>query len=598
MNFLYLFESFEFLKKHQRLNKVFKNIEDSEGLSVKEMETIFKGLKSKMSTINNLKISISDISTYPNKEGSGLPSSEDIVDLLAYLDVVERANKWIKLLPSKIRSEVKSKFNEFVELIINFDDYVLYKEFLKKSNRYSGAGDFLNSLRKYINGLSEDVSDIIREIHKTSGADIYFHEKNLVIAIVYNYEASQKLGSSQWCISYSEAQWKSYVNGETVQYFVWDFTREATDPKSKIGITVGRNSVATYAHDNNDSNVLSYVKDLYIEYGSGDGEGYHIGESLSGFDHLDDMMRVKYCILDQRYRKKNPDINIKDVDLNELPEAIVYMDLHEIPREQLLDILVKKPELVKHDNNLYIWLHRGSHLLLKHIWENIDPSLLKEAPMMYYLIIKQSPRLDIFLEISNMVGVYDASEEVRKIFKDSLEERLYVGFDDFKDACERVDFNYINLLQFPKYLKMIDEEVLITYIDNLNGDDRKIYDNLVSKISDRDTKHYLKYLASKDARELNEMDVYVFAASDKFEENEDGSFRKLLNIETLVKIDPKDPNVSSMISMMKMRATLQQTVVYFIKTIPGLMFGGKETIYGSELTEEELDLINKHKTKL
>jgi hypothetical protein len=108
--------------------------------------------------------------------------------------------------------------------------------------------------------MSDSIHDVIDEIDRTEGAKIVHMEPNLIIAWIYKYAASKKLGSSSWCISYSDSYFNSYVTNElNKQYFVWDFNYAQAELKHRIGITVLDSGKIKTAHDKADGYCVSYV---------------------------------------------------------------------------------------------------------------------------------------------------------------------------------------------------------------------------------------------------------------------------------------------------------------------------------------------------
>lgn len=89
-------------------------------------------------------------------------------------------------------------------------------------------------------------------------------------------------------------------------------------------------------------------------------------------------------------------------------------------------------------------------------------------------------------------------------------------------------------------------------------------------------------------------DFYIFLASDKFEETKNGLYKKVLDIENMVKIEPDKESMGAM-QMLNIRAMHQQGVkmyhIWLPKDIREIVSGK-----GSNSIEPWLvDLIDKHK---
>jgi len=92
-----------------------------------------------------------------------------------------------------------------------------------------------------------------------------------------------------------------------------------------------------------------------------------------------------------------------------------------------------------------------------------------------------------------------------------------------------------------------------------------------------------------------ENDCLVFNASYEFIENDQGLFKKQLNIEKLMKVDIYDTTDLQIINMMKMRSRFQQDVeTYFIWVPKGSFDGYIET---NDIPDYILELIDKKKTR-
>ena len=192
---------------------------------------------------------------------------EEIEDILQRVSLVSRANKWSDLAPSKYRSDLKNNLEKFADIIADFDEYEDFrKSFMRKANIYSNAKSFLKGLEKFVSGAKDGFDEIIEKINSVVGAEIETITDKVIVAWIYTKEASVKLGSSQWCISYSGGSnyFNSYVfNNMNKQYFVWDFTEKSTSNRFRVGITLNNEGKPSHAHLKNDSSCLSEIKSFH-----------------------------------------------------------------------------------------------------------------------------------------------------------------------------------------------------------------------------------------------------------------------------------------------------------------------------------------------
>jgi hypothetical protein len=93
-----------------------------------------------------------------------------------------------------------------------------------------------------------------------------------------------------------------------------------------------------------------------------------------------------------------------------------------------------------------------------------------------------------------------------------------------------------------------------------------------------------------------ENDLFAFIAKYEFVENSDGSYRKKLDIENLIKIDLYNESDLSQISMMKIRARVNDKKVYIIWIPKGFL--EEDQYYQRDIPDYLIDLIDKKKTEI
>lgn len=257
MKYMLIFEShsdlngdFSFLRKEPKYLPLFKkllNDKEENRTTLHGLEVLYSQIQTHRNTLKQNKINILDAKTL-----------EDVDDMLSRAMWIEKYNKFTKLLPKYLRTEIRGneelskKFKEY----INEFEYEEYKNiFLTKVVKYKNTDQLFDAMDKYLSGNVEK-RQLVKDINNDPSIRIYSDENDVLVTIVYSKKASCKYGSSQWCISNSRQNyWNSYVPDKNgVQYFIWDFNKKGTDPLSKIGVTIyDKNDYV--AHDKSDYSI-------------------------------------------------------------------------------------------------------------------------------------------------------------------------------------------------------------------------------------------------------------------------------------------------------------------------------------------------------
>jgi len=217
-----------------------------------------KDVYDKLKTINNL-----------DRQIDSFEKMEDLYDYLQSFEIDRKVNQVLKSLPSRTRELVNDELKELIRL--NPDDKIIsaIKDlYSKKGGRYSKDSDSTNLVKDtkdFINNLKGDFNnETIKKKLEGLNVDIVVDTPELLMARIYDYEASKQVGSKHWCISTSESMWNHYVNDFTNQYFVWDFTKDISDKAHMIGTTVSPGGKITSGHWSDDTSIrdLSVLDDL------------------------------------------------------------------------------------------------------------------------------------------------------------------------------------------------------------------------------------------------------------------------------------------------------------------------------------------------
>lgn len=247
-----LFESFKFVG--QNFRDLFQKLED-EGMSEDDAHELWKRIYSARQALRNQQ----------NKPGKTREQQiqtsetlEEVLDVLARAELVSRAIKWHKLVPSKYRKQLKERIEEFADKIADYTDYEDYKDkFLPPiAAALRDVDTFFTLLDNHIKGLSGTLNKIVSEINRTPGIEIETLLKEQIIAWVYHFKAACSLGTSSWCIARDDGYFDSYITNEfRKQYIVWDFRYDTTNKKYLNALTLNNDMSIYHAawKDNRDN---------------------------------------------------------------------------------------------------------------------------------------------------------------------------------------------------------------------------------------------------------------------------------------------------------------------------------------------------------
>jgi hypothetical protein len=137
---------------------------------------------------------------------------------------------------------------------------------MKNSTAYANVDEFFNELRAHIIKSKDTKDKIIEKINSLDEAEIEHIDDDYIIAWIYSVNASRKLGSSNWCISYTNTDMHMYsyvIDHMNKQYFIWDFTEDPNSNYYKVGITLNTNTnKIEHCHLVDDKNCIENVKNF------------------------------------------------------------------------------------------------------------------------------------------------------------------------------------------------------------------------------------------------------------------------------------------------------------------------------------------------
>lgn len=212
--------------------------------------------------------------------------SDKIVKIKDHHDVLKYAKSFVRSYKSLLNEESLEKFKYIKEKTVNRKTI---EESLSKIAAFRSPDDLNEALDKIIDNIALKKEDIINKIEENGlNAEVVFNEGNKLIVKIEDYEASNELGSSQWCISYNEGYYEEYLNYDTYKlaelagdaedactvtddnyydtietymdgnhFFVWNFNKSPDNPESLFAFTMKPNGEITDAHDKNDKSIFS-----------------------------------------------------------------------------------------------------------------------------------------------------------------------------------------------------------------------------------------------------------------------------------------------------------------------------------------------------
>lgn len=284
-------------KKNPHIQKHFIDIwsrEDNASFSEEDVLRIFSKLKIHHNLLKNRKIHATDFSSFEKLEDT----IEDIV----------KDNKVSKLYKSlfsnkyKHLTEIKT-LDALRELVDNGIEKSKIAPYLGKMAAFKHYNEVNSSLLKCLHENTETGINVILKKIKTQKLNVDValcsHENKLLILKINDYKASNALGSSNWCISYSPNYFKHYTLAKqnrgskrtpANQFFVFDFSYDPSHPHSLIGVTVNDKRFI-FAADKRDRSIGSNMHiDAVMELNKAKYyTNYHyltyLQHSLQGEDH-------------------------------------------------------------------------------------------------------------------------------------------------------------------------------------------------------------------------------------------------------------------------------------------------------------------------
>lgn len=192
---------------------------------------------------------------------------EDIDDLATKIIEKNKTKLYAKRFLGSYMKLMDEESHKAFEVIREKDmSPSLIREELSKIALFKKTENLNVALKKIIELDSLSVTKITSNINDNI-LDVDFIEKNKnsLMLIPNDKEASNALGSNRWCISNSDYYFNNYLKkGGNQRYhvFIYDFEREERDPLSKIGITIDENKRITDAFNNINTSIKRNINEI------------------------------------------------------------------------------------------------------------------------------------------------------------------------------------------------------------------------------------------------------------------------------------------------------------------------------------------------
>lgn len=239
---------------------------------------VLKKLKSMIK--NNNRSFVIDFSNYylENKdilksEGFNLieQTTDDLEKIFDGILKIVNEHKLTKYKNSIISNKYKHLYNEkSLELFKRLIDMKVTEKQLqsligKKIAIFKTSTDLNNALQKQIDIFDGFTIDAMIDKLKRNNVKKYTSRNNVLIFEVENYKQSVSLGSSSWCICYSNSLFHEYTKNEGKQYFIYDFSKKSDSMLSMIGLTLNNKGEYVTAHQKDDTHINEEKVEKFIK---------------------------------------------------------------------------------------------------------------------------------------------------------------------------------------------------------------------------------------------------------------------------------------------------------------------------------------------
>tara|TARA_R110000772_G_scaffold2410_4_gene8600 strand:+ start:69023 stop:70891 length:1869 start_codon:yes stop_codon:yes gene_type:complete len=617
---LRLFENHEdlngkwsFLRKEPKYLEFFKKLNDNskvpEDKEIEISKDYYEIIQKHRNTIKQNNIDLFSLNNY-----------EELTDEIADIELIEKFNKFTKLLPNHLRNELrgsKSKSKKFREVLIDFD-YDEYKNiFLKKVSRYKSFESFYDAIKHYLGSNNKSIKELVDEIEESDGIRVFKVSGKMLVAMVFSKEASCKFGSSQWCISGNGGSyWDSYVpNKLGVQYFIWDFSRVGTDMSSwsKIGITIYKDGLVAF--DNTDSPITQLHHAI----------GKNTEKWLLSIDQLSNRDAKEYFRYNlnaipkyiNKYGKLHPVLNdkFKKQVLWENPKKYmeIFSGIDFLTDQEVLDLLDKYPAMINKkmisnrlpSEKVIDYIIKAPDLLLSRSFNNDHFENLSKSNYrkMIFNLIKRAGGWKEELDAPRAKDWYGDSYDFKNAWLELVKIKPeYLRDENFIESLFKINPDYSL-----RYLSKLLTELPFETMNSLYNDSSEQWDEILNSSGKwvEQSKHFNNvkgYYKNKGAmKNFEDNDLYVFNAryvNKKVGENPTTGksyYERVLEPEKMVKYTPFK---EKFIPMMKIRAQIQGDLTTYGMWVSKDLFSNDDDIDNMLKDEWFVNLVDSKKFRM
>lgn len=194
-------------------------------------------------------------------------TAEELFDYFQKFEIDKKVRHLINALPSRTRAYVTDDLKKLLSMNLKYYDQIRDLYFNKGGREiYKNSEKLYKDTQTVIenNSGAFNLETILEKI-KGKHLEIHYQTPNLLMCRILDYETSCEIGSPHWCIVTDKSYWNQYVDGSTQQYFIWDFTKNVSDKKHMMGVTMGMGTDIKDAFWADDTTVQN-PRDVLEEY--------------------------------------------------------------------------------------------------------------------------------------------------------------------------------------------------------------------------------------------------------------------------------------------------------------------------------------------
>lgn len=256
---------------------------------------------------------------------------EKLKDDIIKIDNDRRAKFIYNLLLSWQKDFIEfEKDEDFKSRAIEIQKIGLFSKFGDKLKAKKTRDVLISYMTQFIDSNSTSITfeSIKKSINELNSRIVWVTEdESVLVAEIYDYATSNKVGSANWCISTAESNWNSYTKKLRRQFFLWDFNKYRTDPLFQIGFTTDEMGKVIHIHDKFDLSLSGDIPDIVLD-------------TLENVDYKIDIDDLKSKILDAIktreatiiYNENNILVVkvLNSLDFNALKQNDQYVSLNEL----------------------------------------------------------------------------------------------------------------------------------------------------------------------------------------------------------------------------------------------------------------------------